>query len=199
MIHPNTEVRFINDNIGLGLFSTSFIPKGTITWVKDPLDRVLSPDEIKSLPETLTSNMMKYAYRNAKGHYVLCWDFNRFMNHSFTPNVMITPYDLEIAIQDIPAGTELREDYGCLNIIEAFEPDPEAGSSRQVVRPDDLLHYHQTWDEILSAVFPSVSKVKQPLQSLLNAPQWKKICQIADGKEMPDSILKCYYSECKTS
>lgn len=37
MIHPDTEVRFINPEKGYGLVATKFIPKGTITWVQDDL------------------------------------------------------------------------------------------------------------------------------------------------------------------
>ena len=32
MIHPSTELRFINDEIGYGVVATRFIPKGTIVW-----------------------------------------------------------------------------------------------------------------------------------------------------------------------
>jgi len=35
MIHPDTEVRFINDEIGYGVVAKKLIPKGTITWVQD--------------------------------------------------------------------------------------------------------------------------------------------------------------------
>jgi len=32
MIHPDTELRLSNPRIGLGVFATHFIPKGTLTW-----------------------------------------------------------------------------------------------------------------------------------------------------------------------
>lgn len=35
MIHPDTELRFINPEIGYGVFATQFIPRGTITWVRE--------------------------------------------------------------------------------------------------------------------------------------------------------------------
>jgi uncharacterized protein len=199
MIHPSTEVRFIDENIGLGVFATSFIPKGTIVWVQDPLDHVLSPDEIKKLPEPLMRIVMKYTFRNPQGQYVLCWDSTRFVNHSFAPNVMITPYDFDIAIQDIPVGSELRGDYGCLNIIESFEPDPEPGCARKVVQPDDLLHHHKAWDVILGKAFPALKTVDQPLRSLFNSDKWDRMCRIAQGEEKLDSVLKCYYSGAKNT
>ena len=39
MIHPKTELQFINKEIGYGVVATEFIPAGTITWVLDKLDR----------------------------------------------------------------------------------------------------------------------------------------------------------------
>jgi len=195
MIHQKTEVRFINENIGLGVFATEDIPKGTIVWVQDPLDYALTPEELKKLPEPLLQVVMKYSFRNKEGQYVLCWDTTRFVNHSFKPNTMMTPYDFDVAIQDIPAGTEFRGDYGCLNIIEAFEPDAEEGSSRRVVQPDDLLHYHKEWDKILSAVFPLITAVEQPMRALINNEKWKKMCRIAEGQEKLASLLSCYYKQ----
>ena len=43
MIHPNTELRFINPVVGYGVFATDFIPEGTITYVKDSLELEVSP------------------------------------------------------------------------------------------------------------------------------------------------------------
>ena len=38
MIHPDTELQFINDKIGYGVVATKLIPKGSITWALDKLD-----------------------------------------------------------------------------------------------------------------------------------------------------------------
>ncbi|MHC5084588.1 MAG: SET domain-containing protein, partial [Planctomycetota bacterium] len=34
MIHPDTELRKVNETIGYGVFATRHIPKGTILYVK---------------------------------------------------------------------------------------------------------------------------------------------------------------------
>ena len=39
MIHPNTRLGFVNEEIGYGVFATALIPKGTIVYVKDDLER----------------------------------------------------------------------------------------------------------------------------------------------------------------
>ena len=49
MIHPKTELQFINKEIGYGVVATEFIPAGTITWVLDKLDREFTPAELESL------------------------------------------------------------------------------------------------------------------------------------------------------
>ena len=46
MLHPHTELRFVSPEIGYGIFATAFIPKGTITWVKDELDRIIPKEKI---------------------------------------------------------------------------------------------------------------------------------------------------------
>ena len=57
MIHPDTELRFANPQIGLGVFATRFlIPKGTITWVRDQLDQALPPAAIAQLPPGTTTS-----------------------------------------------------------------------------------------------------------------------------------------------
>ena len=121
MLHPYTELRFVSDEIGYGIFATEFIPKGTITWVKDELDRVFTPQELEKLNPATLEHLLKYTYRNSKGEYLFCWDLTRYVNHSFEPNSMLTSMGFEIAIKDIPRGTEITNDYGTLNIIEPFK------------------------------------------------------------------------------
>jgi hypothetical protein len=41
LIHPDSELRFIDPAIGYGVFATSLIPKGTFTWVRDELDQIV--------------------------------------------------------------------------------------------------------------------------------------------------------------
>ncbi|MEQ8926171.1 MAG: SET domain-containing protein [Fulvivirga sp.] len=112
MIHPKTELRFINDEIGYGVVATDFIPKGTITWVLDKFDREFTPDQMQSFEDTYKDILEVYSYRNGNGNYILCWDNGRFVNHSFNSNCFTTPYDFEIAIRDIQPGEQLTDDCG---------------------------------------------------------------------------------------
>ena len=67
MIHPDTELRFINDVIGYGVVATKFIPKGTITWVQDDLDRVYSPEDIAKVNPIMLPHLDRYCFTNSKG------------------------------------------------------------------------------------------------------------------------------------
>ncbi|MCA9292928.1 MAG: SET domain-containing protein [Phycisphaerales bacterium] len=191
MMHPDTELRFISEAIGHGVVATRDLPAGTITWVQDTLDREFAPDEVDSLGALFAHSLDKYCFRNEHGAWVLCWDHARFVNHSFKANCLTTAHNFEIAIRDIKAGEELTDDYGSLNIMEPFEALDE-GVERTVVYPDDLLRYHLDWDRQLSAAWPRIPKVAQPLKPLLTSAMWQRVTRVAQGKEDMTSILECY-------
>lgn len=193
MIHPDTELRFISHEVGYGVVATKFIPRGTITWAMDKLDRVFSPFEIMDLDEVYQEIVTKYTFRDRTGNFILCWDNGRFVNHSFRSNCMTTAYDFELAIRDIYEGEELTDDYGYLNITEPFDCLPEKWSRRKRVHPDDLLYFHRQWDKKLRAAFRDFNFVEQPLMNLLNEETRARCMAISAGKARMDSILNCYY------
>jgi len=193
MIHPDTEVRFISEAKGYGVIATKLIPKGTITWALDALDRVFTPEDILRHPQYSKEILEKYTYRDRLGNFVLCWDNGRFVNHSSQSNCMCTAYNFEIAVRDILPGEELTDDYGYLNIIEPFDVIPEEGCERTTVFPDDLLTYHEKWDAQLKEAFQYLTKVKQPLNYLLSPDTYMKAINIAENKEKMDSIINIYY------
>jgi uncharacterized protein len=187
MLHPNTRIQYIDDSIGYGVFATSFIPKGTITWVRDLLDKEISPDEMHGFPFLVYETALTYSYRNNKGNYLLPWDHTRYVNHSFRPNTMITPYGFEIAIADIAKGEQITNDYGTLNIIEPFEPINE-GSDRKIVYPNDLETFYSVWDQWIKEGIVLIRKVDQPLGSLLSEDLWNEMDEIHNGHSKPKSI-----------
>jgi hypothetical protein len=194
MIHPKTEIAFISPEIGYGVVATEFIPKGTITWALDKLDREFTREEVEHLDPLYREILETYSFRNGQGNYVLCWDHGRYVNHSFNSNCLTTAYDFEIAIRDIHPGEQLTDDYGYLNISSPFRGIDE-GTRRKIVYPDDLLKYHPVWDSKLRANFRFVPQVNQPLRSLISDDIWKKVTRIATRSEEMDSILKCYYPD----
>jgi hypothetical protein len=49
MLHKSTELRFVNSEVGYGVFATELIPKGTIIAFHDPLDVEVKPEMFASL------------------------------------------------------------------------------------------------------------------------------------------------------
>lgn len=194
MIHPKTELRFISNEVGYGVFATDFIPAGTITWVLDKLDREFRPEEFFAMDLVYQNIIDTYTFRNNIGNYVLCWDHGRFVNHSFNSNCLTTAYDFEIAIRDILPGEQLTDDYGYLNIKDPFTAVDE-GTERKIVYPDDLVRYYKVWDQQILKVFGKINAYEQPLRVLIKDELWDKVQKIIAGKQQIDSILNNYYDD----
>lgn len=193
MIHPDTRLKWINDQKGFGVIATKLIPKGTITWVQDELDMVFGPEEPEAFKPLTRKLLDKYSFRNNKGEHILCWDVAKYINHSFRSNCLSTAYNFEIAIRDIQIGEELTDDYGYLNLSESFTPEDE-GTARKNVEPDDILKYYKEWDQLLEPLFPVIQKLEQPLVELLADDIKLEIHEVASGiREMP-STRNLYYS-----
>lgn len=194
MIHPHTELKFINNEVGYGVVAKQFIPAGTITWVLDKLDREFSPLEFQQMEPIYQEILDTYTFRNNNGNLILCWDNGRYVNHSFNSNCLTTAYDFEIAIRDIQPGEQLTDDYGYLNISAPFRGINE-GTKRKIVYPNDLTKYYKTWDNKIKKVFPKITKVDQPLRQVLSEETWSKIDNIINGKEPLESIITNYFDE----
>ena len=194
MIHPDTELQFINNEIGHGVVTTKLIPAGTITWALDKLDREFTKEEFLNMDNLYQDILDTYTYRNNKGNFVLCWDHGRFVNHSFKSNCLTTAYDFEIAIRDIKPGEQLTDDYGYLNVTTPFRATDE-GTKRKIVYSDDLPNYFKKWDKQIASVFPKIQNVKQPLSVILSEETKEKIEKVLSGKEELSSILENYYQE----
>lgn len=192
MIHPDTELRFISKEKGYGVVATKLIPQGTITWVQDDLDQVISPEKEKELSPYMKQYLDIYGFTNSKGEKVLCWDYGKYVNHSFNPSCFSTAYDFEIAIRDIHPGEELTDDYGYLNVEKPFHPIDE-GFQRKTVYPDDILHYYKDWDQLIIQCAHKVLETRQPLLPLISSVTWRKFKSAAQNGFGFKSILECHY------
>ncbi len=192
MLHPDTEVRFVNEQIGSGVFATRLIPKGTLVWVQDKFDRIYPEAEVRKLEPVYQAILEHYCFRNHQGFWVFCWDNTRYINHSFHANSIATPYGCELAVRDIHSGEQITNDYGFFNIIEPFDMFPEEGSRRTQVMPDDLLRCADDWDSQLVDAYPRYLQVPQPLSRLLPEQQRQALEAVSRGDTKPLSI-RCNY------
>ncbi|WP_342601187.1 SET domain-containing protein [Psychrobacillus sp. FSL H8-0483] len=195
MMHPDTEIRYVSEEVGVGVFATKLIPKGTIVWIKDELDMILTEEYIKSLDDLRKEYINKYTYLDTDGIYILHWDHAKYMNHSFNPNCVDTAYDFQLAAIDIQPGEQLTSDYGACGEDEEFECIPEEETSRTKVTANDYLIYYAEWDEMAREAFKYFNAVKQPLKHLIREQYIDKVNAVANGTVPLDSILTLFIDD----
>ncbi len=163
MIHPATELRFINPEIGYGVFAREPIPRGTILWALCRLDMVFTRQELAAFPAPYQPILERYCYTDAEGRLILCWDHGRYINHSCEPGMLSVGGDLEIAVRDIAADEEVTCEYGHLNLIEPMECHCGAPGCRGKVDADDVLTLWPDLDRRVAEALPNARNVPQPL------------------------------------
>lgn len=167
MVHPHTELRHVSDAIGDGVFATELIPKGTLVYVKDPLEIDLSIGAFESLSNPVQKIADKYSYIDERGHRILSWDIAKYVNHSCEPNTVSSGYGFEIAIRDIEAGEQITDEYGLFNLEWSIECHCGSASCRGVIRGGDIDEYYPRWDEWVIDALKQFSSVEQPLRTYL--------------------------------
>jgi len=107
----------ISERKGIGLFTKSFIPKGTVYWIRDEkFDRVFTKGQMLELRSLAIAYIQYHGFLEKSGNWYLCNDNARFSNHSSNPNT-INHFDNDGLIkhssmsQDINEGEEITCDY----------------------------------------------------------------------------------------
>ncbi len=173
MIHPSTELRYVNESIGLGVFAKELIPRGTITWAFDRLDQVLTPAQFDALPAVQQAAIDKYVFSDTAGNHLLCWDAARFVNHSCAATCRNVGARFDIAVRDILPGEQITADYAELNISEGFDCLCGEPACRGNILPDDRLRLEEMWAAQIAELLPLVRKSPQPLAEFVaNDPLW---------------------------
>jgi uncharacterized protein len=156
-----------NETIGYGVFATRPIARGTIVWVRDPLDQTLTVEHAAKLPPLCRELVETYAYTDQRGDRLLCWDHGRFVNHSCAATCLSPGYEFELAVRDIAVGEELTDEYATFSLDRPFSCSCGEPECRGTIRPDDVLRYGDVWDAKVRAAFEEFSRVEQPLWSLV--------------------------------
>lgn len=165
MIHPQTKLKWVSNEIGYGVFATCVIPKGTAVYVRDALEITIGRNAPLAQNPTYSEIIRKYSYIDAKGDYVLSWDHGRFVNHCCFPNTITTGYGFEIAIRDIQPGEEITDDYGLFNLDEDIPLSCHKGNCRGMARACDFDANVDRWDGIVKDALTHFYLVDQPLLS----------------------------------
>ncbi|MBV6461588.1 MAG: hypothetical protein HJHJAOHD_01718 [Flavobacteriales bacterium] len=163
MIHPHTELRIISETVGYGIFANKRIPKGTITYIKDELELVFKPTDIRLKDKKYFDIIERFSYIDNKGNRILSWDLSKYVNHSCNANTMSTGYDFEIALRDIEAGEQLTDEYGIFNLITDMHCECGEPNCRKTIRKNDFDIFYKEWDTRIKQSLSFLKKVEQPL------------------------------------
>lgn len=168
MIHPSTQLRFIDSQFDYGLFAVEFIPRGTVVWAQDSFDQAFAPLHIESLAKPQRRILEKYGFGRREGSLLLCWDARRFLNHSCAPNILMTRYGFEIAVDDIRAGDQINCDYSALSLKRPFSCHCRKPECRGIIHPEDAMVCSAGWAHEIAEGLRRVNSVDQPLWHLID-------------------------------
>lgn len=168
MIHPHTELVFINEQVGYGVFATIDIPEGTIVYVKDSLELVVSPTDYLMHDEEMKEVIEKYSYIDEKGNRIVSWDFAKYVNHCCNCNTISTGYGFEIAIRDIKKGEQITDEYGIFNLEKPMTLICGEPTCRKQIMPTDFEKHYEAWDQKIKRSITSLFAVEQPLMPFID-------------------------------
>jgi hypothetical protein len=188
MIHPDTELRFINEQVGYGVFATSDIVEGTIVYVKDSLELSISPTDYLMHTEEVKEVIEKYSYIDEKGNRIISWDFAKYVNHCCNCNSISTGYGFEIAIRDIKKGEQITDEYGIFNLTKPMALLCGEKDCRKEIKPTDFDTFHEEWDNKIKKSIMRLFNVEQPLMPFVDENTRKELDELFRNPENYKSV-----------
>lgn len=189
MLYKGTELRFINAHIGFGVFASEFIPKGSIVYISDPLEIVLSEDDILFSESEYREFLIKYSYVDHNGAHVLSWDNARFVNHNCEPNSLSTGYGFEIAVRDISKGEELTDDYGMFMGTRSMRCSCGASKCRKLISNECFDVVSHEWDREVIDALDCFRQVEQPLMKFMDDENKRLLARYLETGEDYKSVV----------
>lgn len=168
MIHPNTELKLIDEHVGYGVFATADIPEGTIVYVKDSLELSISPTDYLMHTEEMKEVIEKYSYIDESGNRIISWDFAKYVNHCCNCNSISTGYGFEIAIREIKKGEQITDEYGIFNLVRPMTLVCGEQHCRKEIKPTDFDNYYKDWDRKIQKSIIKLFDLEQPLMPFID-------------------------------
>jgi len=169
MQHPNTELKFVNPQVGYGVFATDFIPTGTIVYARCSLDITIPPTSPLLSDPAYRDLIEKYAYTDQHGDFIICWDIGKYVNHCCHASALSTGYGFDIAVRDLQPGDEITNDYAQFSFDEEMDLFCHYPDCRKKFTRQDFDHLHPYWDKQVKAALQHFTQVPQPLQKYLDS------------------------------
>jgi uncharacterized protein len=195
MIHPKTEIKHINDTVGYGVFATDLIPEGTIVYVKDSLEIVVSPTDYLLYSQDMQDSIEKYSYIDENGNRIISWDFAKYVNHCCNCNTISTGYGFEMAIRDIKAGEQITDEYGVFNLEVEIPLVCGEKHCRKKVAPSDFEEHYEEWDIKIKKSIAKLFSVDQPLMPLIEAETRVQLNKYLKNPKMYKSVYSLKYNK----
>jgi uncharacterized protein len=194
MIHPDIELRYINDAIGYGVFAKKFIPEGTITYIKDSLEIEVAPEDFQKHPPVMQQAIDKYSYIDERGYRIVSWDIAKYVNHCCQCNTMSTGYGFEFAIRDIQAGEQITDEYGIFNLEREMPVFCDNSKCRKLIRPDDFDRLYPQWDAQIKKALASFRQVAQPLLPMMEQDTYQQLLNYFEDAHQYRSVYTLKHS-----
>ncbi len=195
MIHPNTQLRYIGEPIGSGVFASTDIPEGTIVYVKDSLELVITPTDYLMHDFSMKEVIDKYSYIDENGNRIVSWDFAKYVNHCCNCNTISTGYGFEMAIRDIKEGEQITDEYGIFNLDSEMTLMCGEQGCRKVIRPEDFDDHYQEWDKKIRGSIGKLFEVEQPLMPFIEEKTRKELDDFFLNPESYKSVYTLKHKE----
>jgi len=148
-MHQSIEVRGSKVE-GRGLYTTSFLPKGTVVWEANESDDGMFIEYEENMVDSLDENTKrlvsyyyemnsKMKYRGGKVMEFIERDGSHFYNHSCNPNTWFIDDNKIAALRDLSPGEELTYDYATCKPLftKGFNCNCGASKCRGKISQDD--------------------------------------------------------------
>jgi len=143
MLHPAIAIKDSGIQ-GKGLFATTDVKTGEVTWRQNPNQSRYHIVTIRSWPQAEQEKFFRLAYQVGDEWYHgpvdgAAFDPADYMNHSCDPNTWFVDDATMVARRDIKTGEEITYDYAMSETDENFVLRCKCGASncREVVRGSD--------------------------------------------------------------
>ena len=198
MIHPHTELRKVNNTIGYGVFATKLIHKGTIVYVKDPLEIEITPERFLAMEPQFQSVVNWFSYIDERGCRIVSWDIAKYVNHHCDSNSICTGYGFEIATRDIAANEEITDEYGIFNSSETLSCICGSINCRKKISSNDWNTYGRVWDQRAKDALKCFTLVQQPLLKYMDMEEYLDLMQYIDNQQNYRSIFRLRFADKKS-